>query len=214
MTPANGLLLLDTDMLVLLTASDLLVEVSSLLGYAPSQLRRLPAAQYQVERGKNFRNTYGEAVLRHILPTVRAIPEVDPPTDLDLLDRLNKVVDPGEAQLMAIAASGSHTLLATGDLRAVRDLGNSGDLVANTALDGRIVCLEAVLWMLVTKLGAAAVRKAFSPVLMHSTLRVVLSEHSVGDDRRCLDAVARYFQALARDAGDLLFNPAPEDLSC
>ncbi len=66
MPERSGALLLDTDMLVLLTAAGLLESVSHHLGYAPDQIRRLPAAVHQVRKSKRFRDTYGEAVLKRI----------------------------------------------------------------------------------------------------------------------------------------------------
>lgn len=199
-------------MLVLLTASGNLEKVTQMLGYSPDQVRRLDAAIHQVRGSKKFRDVYGEAVLQQIAPVIEQIPAASAPDDLDLLDALHSIVDEGEAQLMALAAPAENTLLATGDKRAIRDLARSGATECIRQLQGRIVTLEALLWMLIVDANAVTVRDAFQPVLGHKTLRVVLSHHAAQDDRRCLDGVKHYFNGISADAGGLLFNPAPDEL--
>lgn len=206
------MLLLDTDILVLLTASNTLEQVTQHLGYETNQLRRLPAAPHQARKSKRFRDVYGEAVLQRILPAIEQIPEVTVPEDIDLLDSLNNVVDAGEAQLIAIAAANKYTLLASGDKRAIIDLAASSASECINNLQGRIVTLEAVLWILVQHTTARTVRQQFEPVLTHKTLSVVLSTHTVAEGQRCLDAIQSYYDNLAQSAGALLYNPAPKIL--
>lgn len=212
MPERSGVLLLDTDMLVLLTAAGLLESVAHHLGYAPDQIRRLPAALHQVRRSKRFRDTYGEAVLQRIVGPISAIKEVEPPTDLELLDVLNATMDPGEAQLVAIAASQECTLLASGDKRAIGDLTRSGASGCIKAMSGRIVSLEAVLWILVGAADPRQIRASFSPVLGHATLRIVLNEHTVASQQRCREAIRNYFNDLDEHALGMLYNPAPDKL--
>lgn len=206
------MLLLDTDMLVLLTASGNLETVAARLGYAPEQIRRLPASIHQVRKSAKFRNVYGEAVLQRIAPLIERIVEAPAPVDIALLDTLHNVVDEGEAMLMAIAAPLGYTLLASGDKRAIRDLAKSEAAECIHQLQGRIVTLEAILWLLVTDGGAAKVRNSFQAVSAHGTLRVVLSEHAAADDDRCLEGILAYFNRLSSIAGGLLYNPAPDRL--
>lgn len=212
MPERSGALLLDTDMLVLLTAAGLLDSVAHHLGYAPDQIRRLPAALHQVRKSKRFRDTYGEAVLQRIVAPISAIKEVEPPTDLELLDVLNATMDPGEAQLVAIAASQECTLLASGDKRAIGSLMRSGASDCIKAMSGRIVSLEAVLWILIGATDPRQIRTSFLPVLGHATLRIVLSEHAVADQERCRDGIRNYFNDLDGNALGMLYNPAPDKL--
>ncbi|MGQ0621023.1 MAG: hypothetical protein ACT4QA_14070 [Panacagrimonas sp.] len=212
MTERSGLLLLDTDMLILLTASGTLARVANRLGYSATQLRRLPAAVHQVRKSRRFRDVYGEAVLQQLLPAIAEVSEIDAPTDLELLEHLGEFVDEGEAQLMALAASRECTLLVSGDKRAVLGLAGSEATGCIEALQGRIVSLEAVLWQLVVDMDAGSVRQAFLSVMEHKTLRVVLSEHTVTDKERCLDAIRSYYNDLHRGANGVLYNPAPDSL--
>ena len=212
MPEQSGALLLDTDMLVLLTAAGMLESIAHHLGYAPHQIRRLPAAVHQVRKSKRFRDTYGEAVLQLIVDLISEIKEIDPPADLDLLDVLNATMDPGEAQLVAIAVAQECTLLASGDKRAIADLTRSGASDCIKAMSGRIVSLEAVLWILVGAADPRQIRAAFLPVLGHATLRIVLSEHAVADGERCREGIRNYFNDLDRHAFGMLYNPAPDKL--
>jgi len=206
-------LLLDTDMLVLLVASKTLEIVVRRLGYTQSAVRRLPAAIHQIRKSTSFRNTYGEAVLQRIAPLIEGVPEAPAPRDRKLLDNLNDVVDVGEAMLMALAVEDKCTLLASGDKRAIIDLAGSefaGDCVEK--LQGRIVCLEAVLLILVTEYNAQEVRAAFSPVISYKTLKILLSEHAVADEDRCLSGIRSYYNDIAKTTRGLLFDPSPDCL--
>lgn len=208
----HGLLLVDTDMLILLLAANMLEPVAVSLGYVPDQLRRLSAAPHQVRRSRRFRDAYGAAVLHRIAPLVAAIPEADAPTDLQLLDALDPFMDEGEAQLIALAASHKCALLVSGDKRAMMGLAESGVETCIAALKGKIVSLEAVLWTLVVARSGVEVRSAFKPVLDHATLRVILSEHAVADQARCLDGIRGYYDDFYKRTKGILFNPAPDQL--
>jgi len=208
----SGLLLVDTDMLILLAASGLLGDVASTIGYSSDQLRRLSATPHQVRKSKRLRDAYGEAVLQRIAPFIGAITDAEPPSDLALLDSLNSFVDEGEAQLMALAASQDRTLLMSGDKRAVIGLAESNATACIDSLQGKVVSLEAVLWSLLAHRCAEDVRKAFTPVLGHVTLKIVLSEHAASDQVRCREGVRSYYNDLHRQAKGVLYNPAPDQL--
>jgi hypothetical protein len=205
----SGLLLIDTDVLVLLAASGLLEQVTLSLGYASGQLRRLSAAPHQIRKSKSFRDQFGQEVLIKVEPIVEAISEAEPPTDLILLDKLNSMdfIDEGEAQLMALAASQQASLLVTGDKRAVIALAESSAHSCIDALQGRIVPLEATLLILLVKTQACDLRKAFSSVLQHKTLRIVLSENTTSNHEKCIEAVRSYYEDLRRQSSGVLIKP-------
>src|SRR3989337_3513669 len=85
------LLLIDTDVLVLLGASMTLSLVREPLGFREEQGRRLPAATWQLERGKPFQETYTGPALRSALEVARRIHSlIGFPGDVDLLEALNR----------------------------------------------------------------------------------------------------------------------------
>lgn len=212
MVERAGALLVDTDMLILLAASGLFARVVATLGYAPEQVRRLTAAPYQVRKSRAFRVVYGEAVLKRVAPIISDIAEAEQPTDLDLLDAL-KSLDPGEAQLIALATLQPATLLVSGDKRAVYELAQCDPMNCVEALQAKWVSLEAVLWGLLDQMTAAEMRKAFLPVLGHKTLSILLSSHAAADDARCREGIRSYFDDLHKSTKGILYNPAPTHLA-
>jgi len=208
----SGALLVDTDILIALASSGTLESVASKFGFAVNQLRRLDAAVPQIRRGKRFRDVYGEAVLCRILPVVESLEVIDAPNNLELLDQLNRHMDSGEALLLAAAIENGCPYVLTGDKNAVRALAESRINACIRALQGRIVILEAVLWMLVAENQPAEVREWFRDLTDHKTLRVVLSEHVTVDHATCQGAIRSYYDEVYRDANGLLYNPDPDRL--
>jgi hypothetical protein len=207
------MLLIDTDMLVLLAASDLLEQVVALLGFEMKDVRRLGAAIHQVRKSKSFRDQYGQEILEAALPRIESITVAEPATDLELLNRLNESIDPGEAQLVAVAAGQRGTLLVSGDKRAIRDLAACGDSGCIQSMKGRIVTLEAVLWMLLRNTDARDLHGFLQVASFHKTLRIVFTEANLATDGGCAAAVRSYFIGADRDSAGLLYNPDPELLS-
>lgn len=191
---------------MLLAASGLLERVTSSLGYEYSQLRRLAAAPYQIRKSKSLRDQFGQEVLLKVEPIVATIIAAEAPTNLELLDELNstELIDAGEAQLMALAASQPLSLLVTGDKRAVIALAASTAHLSIGALQEKIVPLEAALLILLTKIQACELRQAFSDVLQHKTLRIVLSENTTTNHEDCVNAVQSYYDDLRQQASGLL----------
>lgn len=208
----SGALLVDTDILIALASSGTLESVASKFGFAVNQLRRLDAAVPQIRRGKRFRDVYGEAVLCRILPIVESLEVIDAPNNLELLDQLNGHMDSGEALLLAAAIENRCPYVLTGDKNAVRALAESRINACIRALQGRIVILEAVLWMLVAEHQPAEVREWFRDLTDHKTLRVVLSEHVTVDHATCQGAIRSYYDEVYRGANGLLYNPDPDRL--
>jgi hypothetical protein len=116
-------------------------------------------------------------------------------------------VDEGEAQLLTLAASQQATVLVTGDKRAVIALAQSIAHSCVKALQGRIVPLEATLLILLAKIQARELRQAFSAVLQHRTLGIVLSENTTSNHEKCVEAVQSYFEHLRRQSNGLIINP-------
>lgn len=200
------MLLIDTDMLVLLAASGLLERVVVQLGYTMQEVRRLPASIHQIRKSRSLRNQYGAVVLERALPLVEAIEEVGAARDQALLDQLNAVMDAGEAQLTALAVEHHGSLLVSGDKRALRGLMNCADPVLLQAMQGRIVTLEAALWLLLRDSPVSELRDALQIAPLHATLRIVFSEVNLSSADGCESAVSSYLANLKTEFGDLLYN--------
>ena len=201
------MLLIDTDMLVLLAASGLLDRVVDQLGFKFEDMRCLAAATHQIRRSRSLRNQYGSEVLAALMPKVETIAVVEPATDLELLNRLNALMDPGEALLVAIAVSRSESLFVTGDKQAIRKLASCGDSHCIQALQGRIVTLEVVLRNLTNTLDTRALRDAFQVALNHKTLRVIFSDVNLNSDAGCETAISSYLSNVRLLSGGMLYDP-------
>lgn len=195
-------ILIDTDVFCKLGVSDLLQDALSVFGVGLADSGRLPALPYMLRKGP-LRRIYGAAGCTKLMQLTARIPSVGIP-DSAWLDRLAGVpsIDPGEAQLFALAASRS-LLVMTGDKRALRALSEVEGYPG--ALAGRIVVLEAMLLELCERLGADTVKARLGAVATTDvTLRVCFSD----DNRQPDVGLESYFRKLGAEVNPLrLWEP-------
>lgn len=160
-------LLVDTDAFWKLALSDLLPEAASVFGCDLTECARLPALPYMLRRGR-LRNALGDEEADALARVAMAMPAIDAPSG-PWLERLAQIsaIDPGEAQLLAIAAE-SDLLVVSGDKRALRAL----RLVegAAEALGAKLVTLEAILLALCDLLGVSEVQRRITPLAGKDTM--------------------------------------------
>ena len=200
------LLIVDSDIFVLLSAAGRLDRVAELLGVSVADIRRLPALPSQLERGKNFKKNYSDAVRATASAKCQTVPPIEGrPDDDDRFQRLVETnnIDEGEALLFALVSENEHFYLASGDKRSMVALGTTGALAdVRTAVAGRVICLEATLKMLIEADGVAVTAAAFAAVReAHQTLRVVFSEAAATNQAECLHYIASYFNELVGKVG-------------
>lgn len=154
-------LLADTDAFCKLAAVGLLDEAARALGANRAEVERLAALPYMLRKGKKLRKQFGEAVADQLATMADAQPiaPAAPTESAALLTGIDNI-DVGEVQLFALAAS-ADLLLISGDKRAVTAIAGVAALVPS--LNGKIVCLEALLHALCHSLGAENVRTAIAP---------------------------------------------------
>jgi len=191
-------LLVDSDVFCKLGVAGLLADALAVLGVSLDECGRLPALPYMLRRGKLPR-TYGAAECDQLVQVAQGINAIPAP-DVHWLDRLAAVqdVDPGEAQLLAVAAENS-LLLMTGDKCAIRAIGSIEGYAE--ALRQRVVVLEAILIALCGRLGEEEVRGKVD------VLRT--NDHVVGvcfspDNPDPGEALRSYFQSLTNEVHPLL----------
>jgi hypothetical protein len=149
-------LLIDTDAFCKLAAADLLNETLALLGVGREQCATLPALPYMLARG-GLRKKYGEHEadrLRQIASGFSSAPTASSPW-LDML-AAETSIDPGEAQLFALAAEHGIRIL-SGDKRALEALANVPSI--HSRLSNRVVTLEAVLMGLANQMTDEKLRQ-------------------------------------------------------
>lgn len=79
-------------------------------------------------------------------------------------------------------------------------------------MQGRVVTLECVLWMLVKRSGARAVHADLRIAASHKTLRIIFTEANLAATDGCAAAIRSYFNSVDRDSAGLLYNPDPDAL--
>lgn len=197
-------LLVDTDAFCKLAVAGLLEDAIRLLGAALSDCRRLPALPHMLRRGR-LRKKYGAEVCDRLVPLAESIPAIAQSTGA-WLARLTAIeaIDPGEAQILAVAAEGGAVVL-TDDKRALRAVKDVAGLPG--ALVGRIVVLENVLLALCDHIGANEVRQRIQPLRSHDVVVSVCFSDAVSNPR---DGLQSYFQSIAAEVAPLvLWVPPP-----
>ncbi len=209
----DRLLLVDSDLFILLSAAGLLERTANLLGFSMGEMRRLPALPHMLRGNRRMKRDFPEAVRETAIRVADSVQQLEGrPTNNDVMQRLIAVqyIDGGEALLFAHLVERPGWLLTSGDLRATRALGQAGDCQdIREAIQGRVVCLEAVVRLLVEADGVEPIATAFRPVRdQNAQLRIFFSEANSTNRERCLEAVRSYFNDLVNSYGcSFLFWP-------
>lgn len=191
-------LLFDTDAFCKLGTAAMLEEVASLFSTELTECGRLQALTHMLRRGK-LRRSYGAETCDRLLPIASVIPPIQQPSDkwLDMLIPV-QAIDPGEAQLFAVAAEDNITIV-SGDKRALRAL-KDVEIIVN-ALSGRVVVLEALFLELCNHLGANELRRRISPLaLLDKMLQVCCSTGNPDLE----EGLRSYYQSLVDELKPLI----------
>ena len=171
--PEQPILLIDSDAFCKLGASGLLYDSLEVLRIPVLQCRILPALPYMLRKG-GLRNSLGEQLADYVFQQVETFLHADEPNTewLESLIHLPEI-DPGEAQLMALAAERGH-LLVTGDKRALRSLRHLPEYVL--ALEGNVIPLEALVAQMCMTIGEEQIRSSIQPTtLIDKTIAICFS---------------------------------------
>ena len=194
--------LVDTDAFCKLASCGLLAPALQALGCSMADARRLGALPFMVRRGSLARQL-GADLAAKILKEVEQVPVAPeaPAAWLQLILDAEADIDPGEAQLLAVAADTPGCLLITGDKRALRCVHLVPGLAG--ALSGRVVTLEALMSHLCSRTTLMQVKHQIQPVLfLDASLKACFSSTD------SLEGLANYQEDLAREVtGGLLWEP-------
>jgi hypothetical protein len=199
--------LLDSDQFCMLAMSGLLDDACTILGGDISACARLPALPYMLKRGR-LRAKYGD-LCDGVIALAKSIPEV-PDAKPELVNLLigRHDIDVGEAQLFAVAAE-TGAYVTTGDKRALNSLKDVEPFP--TLLHGRIVCTEAMLRELCSKLGYREVVRRLTPIRHTSGVLAICFGGMDPDPRSGLESFRR---ALNEEVQPLiLWSPPPTGAS-
>jgi len=138
--------------------------------------------------------------MAYALPTM-------PSANAEWLDKLAGIpdIDPGEAQLFALAAQGQ-LIAASGDKRALRAIKDIPEV--RDALAGRLVVLEAMLIRLCDEHGVSAIQARIDPIgTVDTVIQVCFSSGSADP----VSGLLSYYDSLTRELAPLeLWKPRSE----
>jgi hypothetical protein len=178
-------LLVDSDAFCKIECAGLLDDVLAELGIAAPDCRRLPALPYQLQRG-GLRSRIGPDLCDRLLTRAESLAPVAG-APVEWLDRFVALsnVDPGEALLLAHAAS-SDSLLLTGDKRALEAVRAVSDL--RSTVSERVLTVEAGLVLLCRARGESWVRERVGPFIRLDTVFRACFAPGVGSPERSLSS--------------------------
>lgn len=195
-------LLFDTDAFCKLGIASLLQDVAQIFGAQLQECGRLYALPFMLRKGR-LRSLFGGPACDALIPVANALP-VMPDPSVAWLEKLTAIeaIDPGEAQVFAVAAERGHPFL-SGDKRALIALKNIDDII--TVLDGRVVILEAILLALCDRLGQEEMRRRVAPLAAVDRMVAVCFSSGNPDPST---ALMSYYRALEMELAPLkLWDP-------
>jgi hypothetical protein len=195
-------LLFDTDAFCKLGIASLLQDAAQIFNAQLQECGRLYALPFMLKKGR-LRSLFGGPACDALIHVADVIP-VMPDPSVAWLEKLTGIeaIDPGEAQIFAVAAEQGHPFL-SGDKRALKALKDIGDFVP--ALEKRVVVIEAVLLALCDMIGQEEIRRRVAPLgLVDRMVAVCFS----GENQNPSDALVSYFEDLKTKLAPLqLWNP-------
>ncbi|MBI5317048.1 MAG: hypothetical protein HZB34_13870 [Nitrospirae bacterium] len=195
-------LLFDTDAFCKLGIASLLQDAAQIFGGQLQECGRLYALPFMLKKGR-LRNLFGGPACDALIPVADVIPVMSDPS-VTWLEKLTGIeaIDPGEAQIFAVAAELGQPFL-SGDKRALIALKNIDDFI--TVLDGRVVILEAVLLALCDRLGQEEMRLRVAPLAAVDRMVEVCFSSGNPDPST---ALMSYYRALKMELAPLkLWDP-------
>ena len=193
-------LLLDTDAFCKLGLAGLLDDAVALFGVGLGNCARLQALPHMLRRGALVRR-FGPEACNALLSLVDQVPVIEQ-ARADWLDEIVGIdsIDPGEAQLFALAAERQLTVL-TGDKRSLVGLRAAPNVLV--ALSGRVAVLESVLLDLCERRGVEDVRVH---VAVLQNLDIMVQSCFSPGNANPRDGLTSYFSATVADVHPLLLR--------
>jgi hypothetical protein len=196
---------LDNDILLKLSAFDLLEATIEALQFQPEDLRVLDSAQFVFRRDRRVLAKYSQVIRERSIAFVQRC-EVVQPSVSDEFRELRSRLDAGEATLVAATREINSFVLMTGDKRCLQVLAVQADLIEVTErLQGRVICLEQVILLLIRSVGFDRVKQRVLPeVECDMALRACFGSGEAAIEENVVAALEGYIEALRQDAPGLL----------
>jgi hypothetical protein len=197
---------LDNDVLLKLSAFGLLDEAIVALLLKPENLYVLSTAQHVFRKNRKVSAKYNESIRDRAIEFVKTCNGVIPEesTEFTVLERF---LDVGEATLIAATRREvSSFVLMTGDKRCLQVLAARSEISeAYGRLQGRVICLEQVLLLLIRRSGFDWVKVRVVPMRdCDAALQACFGSGGLAIEENVILALEGYIEALRRYAPGLL----------
>jgi hypothetical protein len=196
---------LDNDILLKLSAVDLLDESIAALGFNPEDLRVLDTARHVFRRNRKVSTKYSEVVRDRAIEFVKTCQTIVPEVTGEFIV-LNRLLDVGEATLVAATCEVLPFVLMTGDKRCLQVLAAQAELAeVRQRLQGRVICLEQVILRLIQRSGFDWVKARVVPMMAcDMALRACFGSGALATETNVVEALEGYIATLRQDAPGLL----------
>jgi hypothetical protein len=199
---------LDNDVIRKLITYRMLDEALDCLEIDRSDIRVLESARF-VFGSKKMQKKYSEEILLSAIEFVKSCATISAQDNDEyrLLEKQAKNdIDPGEATLIAATFKESTSLLATGDKRCLKALASIECLdFIHKELQGRVICLEQIIWKLIRMQGFDWVlERVVLNLDCDSTLRAAFGSGSNSQQETVLQTLDIYIKDLQTTSSGLL----------
>jgi hypothetical protein len=196
---------LDNDILLKLSAVDLLDESIAALGFNPEDLRVLDTARHVFRRNRKVSTKYSEVVRDRAIEFVKTCQTIVPEVTGEFIV-LNRLLDVGEATLVAATCEVLPFVLMTGDKRCLQVLAAQAELAeVRQRLQGRVICLEQVILRLIQRSGFDWVKARVVPMMAcDMALQACFGSGALATETNVVEALEGYIATLRQDAPGLL----------
>ncbi len=197
----------DNDILLKLSACDLLSETIAALRCTNSDVRVLQTARFVFQHNRRVGDRYSEQGRLRAIAFVNCCQSVgeDNSDEFELL-QVTDGIDIGEARLLAATQGLAIFLLMTGDKNCLASLGSMPGLeVVKGRVEGRVVCLEQVMLLLIQSLGFDLVKARVVPVMeCDQSLKACFGSGVLAIEENVIVALEGYIETLRQAAPGLL----------
>ena len=196
---------LDNDIILKLSALDLLDATVEVLKISPENLRVLDTARFVFQSSRTVSKKYSEVGRERAIGFVDGCQTVNPLPSPEF-DVLQQRLDVGEATLIAATREVDPFVLMTGDKRCLQDLAMQVELAEVTErLWGRVICFEQVILLLIRQQGFETIKKHVLPMLdCDMSLKACFGSGEKAIEKDVVSALEGYVTALEKSAIGLL----------
>jgi hypothetical protein len=201
----------DTDILLKLSALDLVQETLQLLQLSEQDVYLLPSLPYRLRKpGRRLVSRYGREGIQRAQQFVQRAGLVGFPYDESELDLLSGIldIDEGEALLYASTYALQEFWLLTGDKRSLAALAEAPNCQAIVArLSGKVICLEQIIVHILRSHPFEMVLNKVVPARECDTaIKVAFGSGNQTELSRAIDTLDEYIRELRAKTGNLLRN--------